>query len=199
LFDTTIDELPDPASGPRAPSLQLVGRDTPQNIDLNTLQQHGVQIVGRLDGIAGTRARFRRDLRETVRASERRLHRTLDLFDASATRDGLTSEIDPPDRPEPIHVPPTADAIDLHDRGIATVLWATGFARSYPWLHIPVLNGAGDIVQRRGVTASPGLYVLGLRFQHHRNSNFIDGVGRDAGYIARHIVTDGARRQEAAA
>ena len=30
----------------------------------------------------------------------------------------------------------------------------------------------------------PGAYVFGQRFQHYRNSNFIDGVGRDAHYIA---------------
>jgi putative flavoprotein involved in K+ transport len=34
----------------------------------------------------------------------------------------------------------------------------------------------------------PGLYVLGLRFQHRRNSNFIDGVGRDARFVADHIA-----------
>ena len=33
----------------------------------------------------------------------------------------------------------------------------------------------------------PGAYVLGQRFQFRRNSNFIDGVGRDAAYLADHI------------
>jgi len=33
----------------------------------------------------------------------------------------------------------------------------------------------------------PGAYVLGQRFQHRRNSNFIDGVGRDAQFVAEHI------------
>ena len=37
---------------------------------------------------------------------------------------------------------------------------------------------------RGGVTAAPGLYALGLRFQCRRNSNFIDGVGRDAEALA---------------
>ena len=42
-------------------------------------------------------------------------------------------------------------------------------------------------------TRPPGLYVLGLRFQYYRNSNFIDGVGRDARYIANHIEHRRAR------
>ena len=33
----------------------------------------------------------------------------------------------------------------------------------------------------------PGLYVLGQRFQHRRNSNFIDGVGHDAAFVADHL------------
>ena len=41
--------------------------------------------------------------------------------------------------------------------------------------------------------AVPGAYVLGQRFQHHRNSNFIDGVGRDARYVAEHICHDSRR------
>ena len=45
----------------------------------------------------------------------------------------------------------------------------------------------GEIRQHRGVTPVPGAYVLGQRFQHFRNSNFIDGVGRDARFVAEHI------------
>jgi hypothetical protein len=32
------------------------------------------------------------------------------------------------------------------------------------------------------------MYVLGQRFQHFRSSNFIHGVGRDAGFVADHVV-----------
>jgi hypothetical protein len=34
----------------------------------------------------------------------------------------------------------------------------------------------------------PGFYVLGQRFQHYRNSNFIDGIGRDAAIVANHLA-----------
>jgi putative flavoprotein involved in K+ transport len=60
-----------------------------------------------------------------------------------------------------------------------------------------VLDQQGEIAQRRGVTSAPGLYVLGQRFQHFRNSNFIDGVGRDAAFIATHLVARGARTRTA--
>jgi putative flavoprotein involved in K+ transport len=41
------------------------------------------------------------------------------------------------------------------------------------------------------VTPVPGLYVLGLRFQHRRNSSFIDGVRHDAEFIANHVAAQG--------
>jgi putative flavoprotein involved in K+ transport len=68
------------------------------------------------------------------------------------------------------------------------VIWATGYRRSYPWLHVPVLDAHGEIRQHRGVTPVPGLYVLGQRFQHFRSSNFIDGVGRDAAFVVDHLA-----------
>ena len=67
-------------------------------------------------------------------------------------------------------------------------MWATGYRRDYSWLRVGVLDAHGEIEQRGGVTAAPGLYVIGLRFQTRRNSNFIDGVGHDARAIAAHIV-----------
>ena len=52
-----------------------------------------------------------------------------------------------------------------------------------------MLDPNGEIVQRRGVTPVPGLYVVGQRFQHRRDSNFIDGVRHDADYVARHVAS----------
>ena len=80
------------------------------------------------------------------------------------------------------------DRVDLAREGIATVLWATGYRRTYPWLHTPVLDAKGEIRQRRGCTDVPGLYVVGQRFQQRRNSNFLDGVGRDAAAVADHLA-----------
>ena len=64
------------------------------------------------------------------------------------------------------------------------MLWATGFRRLYPWLKVPVLDEAGEIIHEGGVTPAPGLYALGLRFLRRRNSNFIGGVGADAAALA---------------
>jgi putative flavoprotein involved in K+ transport len=80
------------------------------------------------------------------------------------------------------------------------VIWATGYRRSYPWLHEPVLDANGELLHRQGVTAVPGLFALGLRFQRTRRSHFLGGVGDDAAQIARAIVAraTGARLERVA-
>jgi putative flavoprotein involved in K+ transport len=77
--------------------------------------------------------------------------------------------------------------LSLESAGIRTVVWATGFRRSYPWLEIPVLDERGEIRHRGGITEWPGLYVLGLQFLRRRKSTFIDGVGKDAFELAEHL------------
>ena len=47
---------------------------------------------------------------------------------------------------------------------------------------------AGDPIHERGVTAYPGLYFLGLRWQYKLKSSFIYGVGEDAAYLADRIA-----------
>jgi putative flavoprotein involved in K+ transport len=89
--------------------------------------------------------------------------------------------------------------LDLEAERITSVVWATGYRRIYRWLRVPVLDRRGSIVHRGGVTASPGLYVLGMQFQRRRNSNFIDGVGKDARYLAGELAGHLGHRQRAIA
>lgn len=187
-FDRTIDEMPDPVAARREPSLQLVGRPDHAPLDLAALVASGVRLVGRLATLDGTVATFAGDLRATVAAADARLRRVLTTIDAHVEASGLTREVGPPDAPARLTVDDGPGRIDLRRDGITSVLWATGHERSYDWLDLPVLDDRGEIVQHRGVTAVPGCYVLGLRFQHRRRSNFIDGVGRDAEFVADHLL-----------
>ena len=86
-----------------------------------------------------------------------------------------------------------ADRERIHFRGgaamaPAAVIWATGFRSDYQWVHAPVLDERGLPVHRRGITATPGLYFLGLPWQHTRGSALIGWVGQDAGFLAERII-----------
>ena len=74
------------------------------------------------------------------------------------------------------------------------VVWATGFGIDHSWIEAPVFDDAGRLVHQRGVTASDGLYFLGLPWQHTRGSALLGWVKDDAEHIAGHIAASlGAR------
>jgi len=76
--------------------------------------------------------------------------------------------------------------------GARTVIWATGHRTEYPWLRAPVVGPDRRALHRRGVTSVPGLYFIGLPWQHTRGSALLGWVGRDVAYLAGHM--QGARR-----
>ena len=182
----TIDDVRDPVAARREPSPQLVGRN--EDLDLAVLQARGVRIIGRLEQITGGQAWFRADLADSLASADRRLHWLLDTIDDFANAAGLGQELGPPARPRIIAVPPTPTRLDLRSEGIETVLLATGYRASHPWLRLPVTASDGTIAQHRGVTAAPGVYVVGQRFQHRRDSGYIDGARHNAQAVVAHLL-----------
>jgi putative flavoprotein involved in K+ transport len=80
-----------------------------------------------------------------------------------------------------------ADHRLLEDVGV--VVWATGYRPDYAWIHIPGVVREGQVVHRRGVTEVPGLYFLGLSWQHTRGSALLGFVNDDATYLADRIAS----------
>jgi putative flavoprotein involved in K+ transport len=78
-----------------------------------------------------------------------------------------------------------ADHSLLEDVGV--VVWATGYRADYAWIHLPDVVREGHVVHRRGVTEVPGLYFLGLSWQHTRGSALLGFVNDDAAYLAEQI------------
>ncbi|MCV2864199.1 flavin-containing monooxygenase [Albidovulum sediminicola] len=169
------------------PSLQLVGRPDNRDIDLAMLAAQGVRIAGRALGVSQGRVRFAPTLATECAASEVRRRKLLTVIDRHIAGAGIEAPKDP--QAWEARVPPVAQfaGADLPTQEIATVVWATGFRRSYPWLRVPVLDAAGEIVSDGGVTPVDGLFTLGLPFMRHRSSAFIHGFGRDAEAIASAI------------
>ncbi len=87
---------------------------------------------------------------------------------------------------------------DGSEQEFDAVVWATGYQPDHAWIHLPVRDGDGRLRHRRGVTDVPGLYFLGLAWQHTRGSALLGWVKDDAEFIAARIDA-GARRQVAAA
>ena len=77
------------------------------------------------------------------------------------------------------------------------VIWATGYRPDYAWIDVPGVIGDGKVVHRRGVTEVPGLYFLGLSWQHTRGSALLGFVNDDAAHLAE-LITIKARATQAA-
>jgi putative flavoprotein involved in K+ transport len=95
---------------------------------------------------------------------------------------------EPPDEPA---------ALDLSAEGVGAIVWATGFIPDWSYVRLPIFDGAGYPLNRRGVTSVPGAYVLGLPWLWTWGSGRFLSVGRDA----EHVVEEEAcrcRLQEAA-
>ncbi|MFO0585462.1 MAG: NAD(P)/FAD-dependent oxidoreductase [Anaeromyxobacter sp.] len=192
IADDRTSAVADVEAARRSPSLQLVGSPDHRTLDLAALERMGVRLAGRALGVLGGRVVFGRDLTRHAAEADARLGRLLARIDAFAAARGLDApQADPPPPFRPGDGP---EALDLAAEGIRTVLWATGYRRSYPWLHVPALDARGELVHEGGVTPVSGLYALGLPFLRRRKSAWLDGVGDDARELADHLLGALARR-----
>lgn len=81
---------------------------------------------------------------------------------------------------------PVCDGVVVEPR---VIVWCTGFRPDYSWMKLPLLDDDGYPRHRRGVVADlPGLYFVGLRFQHRMTSSLVGGVGADAAFIAEQVA-----------
>jgi putative flavoprotein involved in K+ transport len=96
----------------------------------------------------------------------------------------------------PRAVDATGSTVAFSDRSevdVRTVIWATGFRLDHSWIDVPVFDAQGGVVHDRGVTASPGLYFIGLPWQHTRGSALLGFVKDDAEYLAQQIAAASPR------
>jgi putative flavoprotein involved in K+ transport len=197
LQDARYDEIDDISRARNVPSLQLAGTPDRSTLDLNALTDIGVKLVGRIVGMREDgKAQFAGSLHNMCAMSDLKMGRLLDTIDTWASENGL-SAIEPPSRLPPTKVeasPPLG--MDLVKHGIKTIIWATGYRPDYSWLNVPVLDRKGMIRHDGGVTATPGLYLMGAPFLRRRKSTLIDGAGDDARDLSAHLASylDGSGR-----
>jgi putative flavoprotein involved in K+ transport len=188
VLDERHVEVDDLVRARHVPSPQLIGTPERRSIDLNSLTDQGVEVVGRMGSLRGGVAQFSGGLANTCRLADLKLHRLLDRFDDWASHREV-DVVGPPHRPEPLRV---AEApvleIDLRRRGIGTILWATGFRPDHSWLDVPVFDRKGRIRHDGGVVRdAPGLYLLGGNLLRSRRSSYIAGAEQDTRDLADHL------------
>lgn len=188
ILDERYEHVDDLVRARHLPSPQLIGSPGRRSIDVNTLADDGVRIVGRLAGISDGMAQFSGALANICTLADLKMNRLLDRFDEWARATG-TDEVDPPHRFEPTRVPsPRLLDIDLRAGEIGTIVWATGYRPDYSWLDVPVLDRKGRIVHDGGIVRdAPGMYLLGANLLRRRRSSFISGAEPDTAELSAHL------------
>jgi len=185
-LDQTLDERPEARDRPN-PLVTGVGGG--HDIDLRCYAARGVTLLGHVAGIDGARLRLADDLGTQLAGGDEGVAVFTRAVDAYVARAGLAIPEEPaPAAPPPVAAPTAIRTLDLDAESITSVIWATGFRRDFGWIHLPVLEGNGEPIHRRGVTACAGLYFLGLPWLHTLKSSVLCGVGRDAEHLAERIA-----------
>jgi putative flavoprotein involved in K+ transport len=189
VWDQRFDQIDDLTRARRLPSPQLVGTPEHATLDLNTLSDDGIALVGRLSAVRDGRALFSGGLRNLFALADLKLERLLDTFDTWARVHRRDGDVAAPERFAPTRVPESSPLqLDLRSGRIRSIVWATGFHPDYSWLDVPVLDEKGHLRHHGGIVDSPGMYVLGLPVLRRRKSSFIHGAEDDARDLMEHLA-----------
>jgi putative flavoprotein involved in K+ transport len=78
---------------------------------------------------------------------------------------------------------------------VAAVVWGTGFRPDYSWLDVRGVWDGHQILHTRGVPSVPGLWFIGLPWQHSRGSALLGFVGEDAAWLTGQVAAQHAINQ----
>jgi putative flavoprotein involved in K+ transport len=186
-----IDEFDDADAVRLRANHYVTGRDGGRDIDLRAFARDGMRLYGRLDDIKGGTLSFAADLTSNLDHADAVSESIKNSIDAHIESTGVDAPVEA--RYTPVWVPQDGPReLDVAGSGITAVIWSTGFGRDHRWIEVPVFDGRGYPTHARGVTSCPGLYFLGLPWQHTWGSGRFCGVAADAEHLADRI---GAARQ----
>jgi putative flavoprotein involved in K+ transport len=153
--------------------------------------------------MSGSHVRLRGDLAGNIvfaDAASAALRSRIDAHIARSRVDAPPPDADPADEPYPMRsIPQTPRGLYLRHAAVATVIWATGFDADTGFMRAPVVGARGEIIQRDGSTAVPGLFVVGQPWLRSRRSATVYGVVADAPHVADLVTRRLASRRRLAA
>jgi putative flavoprotein involved in K+ transport len=159
------------------------------DIDLRAYAARGMTLLGHLRDWRDQRIALAPDLDETLRKGDDAFVAFTVAADTHVARTGIDAPSDATlVRPAASAVAESVTELDLRAASIRSVVWATGYEFDFGWVALPIFDPRGQPTHRRGVTAAPGVYLLGLPWLAKAKSSFLYGVGEDAAFIAERIA-----------
>lgn len=165
----------------------LTGRDGGRDLDLRKFALEGMALYGRMEGVSNGRMLFAANLKSNLDNADRVYNGINALIDRHIAEKGIDAP--PASVYTPLWEPEGEPAeLDLKAEGITSVIWATGFSPDWSYVGLPIFDGTGYPVQRRGVTGIDGVYVLGLPWLWTWGSGRFLAVGKDAEHVVGHLA-----------
>ena len=182
-----VDTVPEQLR--KGSEILLTGANGGYDVNLHAMAGHGIALLGHLQGINGSELILADNLTQNLARGDESLENFKQAVDDYITKNGLEfpSEREPAVKSK---VPSPVSRLHLEDAGMSAIIWATGFRCNFDWVKLPIFDDGGQPLHRRGVTQSPGIYFLGLRWLYKRKSAFLrrSGPAEDAAYLAEQIL-----------
>jgi putative flavoprotein involved in K+ transport len=174
----------------------VTGRDGGHDIDLRKFALEGMHLCGRLIAVDAEMLRFGNDLKQNLDQADSVANSIKTTIDKFIARHQISAPV------EELYQPvwePTSTTLELNYReaNIKAVIWCMGFKTDYSWIELPLFDGRGYPSHRRGVTALPGVYFIGLPWLYTWGSGRFSGVAQDAEFLANCVESkQGAPRED---
>jgi putative flavoprotein involved in K+ transport len=186
FYDMTPDKLPSPKAK-FAGSVHGTGKDGGHTINLHQFVRDGVILLGHIENIQDFRITLAPDLKGNLAKADELETELVNQIDEYVEKKGLNVPAETLPMLGDGFEAEEVEELDLKSVGITSIIWATGYKFDFSLVKLQIFDQDGYPVQKRGVTAYPGLYFVGLPFLHTSKSGILLGVGEDAAFVAEHI------------
>ncbi len=188
-------EIPTPTLGQEHVTFAVSGKGGGETIDFRKFAAAGVTLLGMTKNYQNGTLSFAKDLQANIAKGDLNYLSVLKEADDFIER----AKLKLPDDPEARKIWPDPDCLtnpilelNLNEKNIKSVIWATGYKNDFSWLNLGKFDDHGRPIHSRGISTETGLYFIGLPWLSRRGSSFIWGVWQDAKFIAQHIATQQA-------
>ncbi len=184
-------QMKTPPAGKEHVTIAVSGAYGGKTVDFRKFADRGMVLLGMTGTYENGRLAIADDLVKNIADGDANHLSLLAEADAYVEANGLDLPLEEDAKiigPDPECLTHPIREIDLAERGIKTIIWATGYVQDFSWLKVDAFDDSGKPAHNRGVAKADGIYFLGLPWLSMRGSSFIWGVWEDAKYLASHIA-----------
>jgi putative flavoprotein involved in K+ transport len=171
-------------------TIAVSGYDGGKTIDFRNFAEKGMKLVGMTKKYDDGILYFENDLKINLNKGDKDYLSVLESADKYIEKNNL----DFPKEEKAKIITKDPDCVlnpilelNLNDKNISNIIWATGYAYDFSWLKVDTFDENGKPIHQRGVSKEKGIYFLGLPWLSMRGSSFIWGVWQDAKYLGKYI------------